>query len=590
MGIFISGKIFSDGKQVRIPYEYDGIQANFCKNPKCTNFGVLPLSEVSLGRRIATSVVDSYIINNSADGRPSLRCKICNETPTIKSNLGIAEEVKRFQADITIPSPSSCPDLKCANHQLPIGKGYQSIGSTRSGSKRYRCNVCQKTFSIGKSTNRQKQPHKNKLIFSLLMNKSPFRRICEVADIGPESVYGKLDFLYQQALKFVAVRETRLLNGMHIPRLYIGVDRQDYVVNWTASKDKRNVTLKAVGSADNETGYVFGMHLNYDPNLNAELIEADAIANHDYLVKPPFRRYARCWLKEDYIDSQKNISFRKRQERRNLSESIAANYDEAALREDSEVSETQDKSQRLPTNGMQIHAEYTLYGHFFYLKNLLKGVDKVSLFLDQDSGIRAAFISAFQSEIVARRADAFYVSINKEMTISEKRAFISRSRAEFDEARKLYPELNDSELESLLIKERIANMSTLGKWQDKWMQYPFPNMSEPKKAVSYLTDYGDYDEDYLARLYKKASLHAIDRFFMQVRRRLSILERPITSSSSQRRTWHGYSAYNPETIVKMLGIFRVFYNYCLVGQDGKTPAMRLGLAKGKVSLEDIIYF
>jgi hypothetical protein len=34
----------------------------------------------------------------------------------------------------------------------------------------------------------------------------------------------------------------------------------------------------------------------------------------------------------------------------------------------------------------------------------------------------------------------------------------------------------------------------------------------------------------------------------------------------------GYSAYNPETIVKILGIFRTFYNYCLAGKDGKTPA------------------
>ena len=127
-------------------------------------------------------------------------------------------------------------------------------------------------------------------------------------------------------------------------------------------------------------------------------------------------------------------------------------------------------------------------------------------------------------------------------------------------------------------------MATIGKWQDRWMSHPFPNMSEPEKAVCYLTDYGDYDENHLARLYNKASLHAIDRFFMQVRR-LSILERPMGSSSNAGRTWYGYSAYNPETIVKMLGIFRVFYNYCLVGQDGKTPAMRLGLAKGKVSLE-----
>jgi len=52
-------------------------------------------------------------------------------------------------------------------------------------------------------------------------------------------------------------------------------------------------------------------------------------------------------------------------------------------------------------------------------------------------------------------------------------------------------------------------------------------MSEPQKAVCYLTDYEDYDPDHLAWLYNKASLHAIDCFLMQVRRRLSLLERPI---------------------------------------------------------------
>ena len=97
MGIFISGKIYSDGKQVQIPYEYNGIQANFCKNPKCSNFGVLPLSDVSLGRRIQTSTIDSYLISSSGGGLPSLRSKVCCETPTIKSNLGIAEELARFK-------------------------------------------------------------------------------------------------------------------------------------------------------------------------------------------------------------------------------------------------------------------------------------------------------------------------------------------------------------------------------------------------------------------------------------------------------------------------------------------------------------
>jgi len=71
---------------------------------------------------------------------------------------------------------------------------------------------------------------------------------------------------------------------------------------------------------------------------------------------------------------------------------------------------------------------------------------------------------------------------------------------------------------------------------------------------------------------------------------LSLLERPISTSSGAWRRWFGYSAYNPDIIVKLLDIFRVYYNYCLTGQDKKTPAMRLGLAKGAIAPEDIIYF
>ena len=571
-----------------MPADADGIQVNFCKNPACSNYGVTPKATVLRGRT-DQGLQDSYLVQ-AAGGIPVLHCRECGETPPVKSNTAIAEELARYLKDLEIAPEPSCPDESCANHTVPIGKGYRSIGLSPSGSRRYRCNLCKKTFSVGKSTTGHKQPHKNRLIFSLLMNKAPMRRICEVADIGPESVYGKIDFLHRQCLAFAADREKRLLAGMAIPRLYIGVDRQDYVVNWTQNADRRNVMLHAVGSADNATGYVFGMHLNYDAALDSKVVEADALAVGDYQTKAPFRRYARCWLKEDYVAAVRKSLQRKQRRKHALQEDIEEVYAEATQRNDVEVSETQDSGKRLPANGMQIHAEYSLYGHFFYLKRLFGGVEKMRFFLDQDSGMRAACLAAFQPEIAARRADAFYVRIAKEMTIAEKRAAIALSRAAFEDARRATPLLTDTELETLLIKERIANMAAIGKWQDRWMTHPFPNMSEPEKAVCYLTNFKDYDENHLARLYNKASLHAIDCFFMQVRRRLSILERPITTASGFNRTWYGYSAYNPETIVKMLGIFRVFYNYCLAGQDKKTPAMRLGLAKGKVSLEDIIYY
>ncbi len=54
--------------------------------------------------------------------------------------------------------------------------------------------------------------------------------------------------------------------------------------------------------------------------------------------------------------------------------------------------------------------------------------------------------------------------------------------------------------------------------------------------------------------------------------------------------WHGYSAYAPRNLAMVLVIFKVAYNYCLTDSKGETPAMKLGLAKGPVALEDIVYF
>ena len=85
----------------------------------------------------------------------------------------------------------------------------------------------------------------------------------------------------------------------------------------------------------------------------------------------------------------------------------------------------------------------------------------------------------------------------------------------------------------------------------------------------------------------RATLRALDRYFMQVRRKINILERPIHSASASGRAWHGYNAYSPRVVAEMLDIFRVVYNFHLRGQDGKTPAQRLGLAERPMSLAEL---
>jgi len=38
-------------------------------------------------------------------------------------------------------------------------------------------------------------------------------------------------------------------------------------------------------------------------------------------------------------------------------------------------------------------------------------------------------------------------------------------------------------------------------------------------------------------------------------------------------------------VIKLLDIFRVFYNFVEVGRNKQTPAVRLGLAKDKITVE-----
>lgn len=579
----------------RLPAAVDGLQINFCKNPACANFGVAAQE----------AGADGYLLVSAGQSLPALKCKLCGESPPIKSNLAIVEEVGRMLEGIEGSQPATCPDSSCTNHTVPITtpKAYQRFGVTASGSARYRCKLCKRLFAVAQEAGlRQRLPHKNKMIFKLLVNKSPMRRICKVLEINPETLYQRVGFFHDQCRNFVVERERRLISKEVQPhRLDIAVDRQDYMVNWTAQSDRRNVHLHAVGSADRQSGYVFGLHLDFDHRLDPEAIEKDAAAIGDTAILHAYRRYARVWLKADYNDAVRGQYKKLRDQakaRRNFALSsppgvvgdVVAAYLEAELRDDIEVSAEQDYDTKLPSQGMQLHSEYALYGHFAFLAKLLDGAGKVRFFLDQESGIRAACLSAFHQRIKARTADAFYVRINKDYTINERRRAKATADAAFNREKTRFPGLSNSEIELKLIQERIAALSSIGKWSDRWLLHPFPNMSEPDKAVCYLTDYGDYAPEQIARLYGRASLHAIDRFFMQVRRSVNLLERPLQSASASRRIWYGYSPYNPVVVAKLLEIYRVYYNYTEVGEDGKTPAMRLGLAKGRIEIDELLKF
>lgn len=578
----------SPSKPPRVPAEVAGIQVNFCKNPACANYG-LPVDPTATR---GPGAANPYTIGANGKGLPQARCNACGELFPLKSNLGVYEEYARLHAETT--REACCPEPLCNQHRVPVNtpKAYQSFGATTLGSRRYRCKACLHTFSVKPEglnpIRHQQQSDKNLLILRMLVGKMPLRRICEAAGITAPVLYQRIDFFHRQALQFLAQRE-RQLAELALPRLYIGVDRQDYAVNWTQRKDKRNVVLSAVTSADNESGYVFGMRPNFDPECDPAEVKAAALANGDLALPAAHRRFARLWLQADYDASV--AASTKRAAGGSLPAAIAAVYQAAGQRDDVESPEVFTGSDTLPASGMQVHGEYTLYGHFFHLKHLLGQVEKVRFFLDQDSGMRAACLGAFADRIKARTADAFYVRIAKELTVDEKRRRLRDAKAEFAKLAQRFPGRTEDEIKLELLKERVAKAQAIGQWKDRWVLHPLPSMAEPEKAMCFLTDLGDYDAEHVAWLLSRASLHAADSWFNQLRRRSSLLERPISSSANRGRVWNGYSVYRPERLAKIITIMRASHNYVWhAPTKNETPAMRLGLARAPLDFKDIIYY
>lgn len=560
-----------------------------------------------------------YALSGStkAPGGLVLKCNACGEMPPLKSNKGIVEEIERLSAYLK-PEEVFCPNDKpdpatgeiCPNHcgRVPVGtkKAYAKHGKNASGSSLVKCGGCGKVFIVSsKPAKGQHDTHRNREIFNQLVNGVALSRIVKMQNLSWDILYHRIDFIHRQCMAFAAHRE-RKLKTFPIRRLYLAIDAQDYLVNWTERKDKRNVVLKAITASDNKTGYVFCNALNFDEGADRDAVEADAALVGDNNTAPARRRHARFWLEADYAASVA-ASARKgsRHPAGSLIGEVIDGYAEAAARGDVETFDEKTVEEALPSRGMQIHSEYTMIAMFHHLKNMVGNCGGWRFLMDQESGIRSACLSAFADEIRARRAEAFYVRIEKELVQEQKRDRVKVAKERFREIGAANPGLDDSGIRLLMIKEEIARQRKIGVFGDEWVSMPLPTMSEPGKAVCWLTAHDDFrkpdgtpDDDHVAWLHNKASLHSVDTFFMKTRRSIKMCERPMHSSANGGRIWSAYQAYSPAVLKKLLEIFRVHHNFIDLPEkvrgvkkaDRTTPAMRLGLADAPLDFKDILYF
>ena len=349
---------------------------------------------------------------------------------------------------------------------------------------------------------------------------------------------------------------------------------------------------------DADSRFILGMHGNFDDAVDPLAVNAEAARDGGMEAPEAFRKHAaRYWLAGDELRAGRAMS-RAVHDRDGLTRRIRALYADAASRADVENIELHHHNKAYVTpflsHGLQMRMPYVAYAHWMVLRRLLAGAGGgVQASMDIDSMNRAAFLCAFVDEAKRGGVHAFFVRYDKFKTVDERRRILEegkRRRAAF--VRSLPPDVRKDrrEVAKRMMKESTARAQSLGKWRDQWAEHPLPTMNEPRKAVCWLTAHESIDEDRKADMHLRAGLARVDNVFQMARRLFNAFERPVGTSSGHNAVWHGYAPYNPAMVRKHLTVFRAVNNWAHVSErDGRTPAMRLGLAKRPLAYEDILW-
>lgn len=127
------------------------------------------------------------------------------------------------------------------------------------------------------------------------------------------------------------------------------------------------------------------------------------------------------------------------------------------------------------------------------------------------------------------------------------------------------------------------------------IEHPLASSDRGFREVDCTTDLSSLELSDVANLILNVSDNAVNAFIQNIRRRLSILERPLVTACGDGKTYI-YSNFNPKYAQMSLTILRTHYNFCMTfttkgggKKIKKTPAQRLGITDKIFELKDIIY-
>lgn len=115
------------------PRAYENYQINFCKNPRCANYGKPPKFPEPIDKNKFSNNLGDYEIRivrpKKSDDRKVIFCKLCNSSSIAFSNKSLVHEIKRLKSIYRLQAPS-CPNTALHPDKrkgIPDGRRYERI-------------------------------------------------------------------------------------------------------------------------------------------------------------------------------------------------------------------------------------------------------------------------------------------------------------------------------------------------------------------------------------------------------------------------------------------------------------------------------
>lgn len=583
-----------------------GIQMNHCTNHLCKNFG-LPQQKFDVKGKPSRYRIEGNINRKSVKCNPEKRDP--DDVPTQNchseaiSSWSLIEEMERLVRFNSLKplEPSyqfhkeGCP---VASTPFTNPKDFLKKGISKSKSQKFQCKTCNKYTNVLPTKIRNVNYHqqRNEILVRFatqLVNKTSINRTCEILKIGKGTYYQKLEWLYRCCLEFLETRETKALEKKSFDEMWLNTDKLHYVLNNVLKKgqgknssrhlDEKQLPTFVVTTADTVSNYVFRADIAYDWDISFENIESDTVK-----------------YKEDHLSSfqHKNDRYGKY----SAYPMIPSANDTQTFTEYKEQLE-EVRTRKLYVDGLHVNAGYTTKAHLWLIKQTIQA-KKWRFVTDDDASLINSYARVFKEEIKAK--DAHHLLCLTDKTITRKQAeidFFSSIRSlKYWGEKNGYEKISLRTLALYFIEDSLNSHEFHHKKISKngeiyfehalnRMKHPVPTSDRGHRELDVLTDISHLTHFQQASLLVNVDDNAVNQFLQTVRRRISVLERPIVTARGDGKSYI-YANFYPKYSQMALTILRTYYNFCLPYRKGdkkETPAQRLGIADRVYAWEDIIY-